>query len=165
MAAASAQAAQRQTQMTHSGKLVKAVEALSAAVSAKAELDIQADARAREAAARERRDSAITSLRGELEFSDPMSPRYAQLRDEIRVMFATPVSNFMDAPVSAAAGRAAAAGAPSSTASTPGPTLVAAATSARATLPGFAGVGGVGAGVGGGAVASSASGVTAHVSV
>lgn len=168
VAAASAKAAQRQAQMADSVKLVKAVEALSAAVSAKSELDVQANARAREGTARDRKNSAVTSLRGELEFSDPESPRYAQLREEIRVLFATPVSAFMDAPASAAAGRAAAAAParvdPSSTASTPGPTLLAAATPARTTLPGFAGVGGVGAGVGGGA-ASSASGVTGHVSV
>ncbi|CAN0260680.1 unnamed protein product, partial [Scytosiphon promiscuus] len=96
VAAASAQETARQAQTTHSGKLVKAVEALSAAVAAKQALDIQAAGRACEAAARDRKDSAIKNLKGELEFSDPASPRYAELRNEIRALFSKPVTDFMD---------------------------------------------------------------------
>ncbi|CAN0124954.1 unnamed protein product, partial [Hapterophycus canaliculatus] len=62
----SSQATAREAQKVHSGKLVKAVEALSAAVVARQGLDVEAAARECEAAARKRKESAITNLRGEL---------------------------------------------------------------------------------------------------
>ncbi|CAN0147105.1 unnamed protein product, partial [Hapterophycus canaliculatus] len=64
--AASAQETSRQAQMAHSGKLVKAVEVLSAVVAARQELDVESAGREREAAARARKDNAIKNLRGEL---------------------------------------------------------------------------------------------------
>ena len=71
LAAANAQAQAGRIQATSLGKLVAAVEALSAAVVFRQTLDQEAAARARMADARESKKRKIEDLKGQLEFAEP----------------------------------------------------------------------------------------------
>ncbi|CAN0036593.1 unnamed protein product, partial [Ectocarpus sp. 8 AP-2014] len=82
VAAANAQLQARRVQETNTGKLVTAVEALSAAVVSRQTLDEEAAARARLADARDAKRAKIADLRGMLEYAHS-EPKKMALRAAI----------------------------------------------------------------------------------
>ena len=94
IATANAQAQARRIQETNSGKLVAAIEALSAAVVSWQALNQEAAARARMADARESNKRRIEDLRGQLEFAEP-GKEEMELRAAIRIAHQMPDSQFL----------------------------------------------------------------------
>ena len=58
-------------------------------------MDKEAEALAQEDAARSRKDDEIKYFRGELEFSDPDSPRWFKIRARVALAFRKPVSSML----------------------------------------------------------------------
>ncbi|CAB1096708.1 unnamed protein product [Ectocarpus sp. CCAP 1310/34] len=101
VAAANAQLQARRVQETNTGKLVTAVEALSAAVVSRQSLDEEAAGRARLADAREAKKAKIADLKGMLEYA-PSEQKTMELRAAIMAAYEQPDSYFLAKPISAA---------------------------------------------------------------
>ncbi|CAN0334663.1 unnamed protein product, partial [Ectocarpus sp. 4 AP-2014] len=131
VAAANAQLQARRVQETNTGKLVTAVEALSAAVVSRQSLDEEAAGRARLADAREAKKAKIADLKGILEYA-PSEQKKMELRAAIMAAYEQPDSYFLAKPISAATPPGAGAALRTSASTPP----------AAATLASTAGVGG-----------------------
>ncbi|CAB1104403.1 unnamed protein product [Ectocarpus sp. CCAP 1310/34] len=115
VAAANAQEQAPRVQQAHTGKLVTAVEALSAAVVSRQALDEEAAHRARWDYARLAKQAKIDDLRGKLEFTLE-GPKAMALRASISALYDMDDADFMPKPISAPTPPAAG-GAPSTSAS------------------------------------------------